>query len=402
MIVSELLPCLAKSKEHQFVALLADEPENRALAAPNLRAILVEKPKSLARRAYLLNVVVPRLCARERVNGLLCMGNFAPRRPGVPTVVSVRNAYYARHEPVAFHRATWRERMIIRYGWHWFKHLPKSIQLVVETEVMRRRLVNAFRLDPQQVKVIPNTLNPPTQWERPLPDRPSTQDRPFTFLCLARYYPHKNHEVLVEAMKRLQGLTDRPARCIITIRAQDHPGARRLLKAIRSANLESSFVNAGPVPNRQVGELYRQADAFILPTLLESFGRAYLEAMHFGLPILTSDRDFARHLCGQAALYFEPLRAESVAQACARIMNDPPLAARLTEHARGVLSCFPDWDEIAEQFIRVLTDAALSPMIPAKPAAPTETRGERQETSKAFADESGQTAGAAASVVSTK
>ena len=40
--------------------------------------------------------------------------------------------------------------------------------------------------------------------------------------------------------------------------------------------------------------------------------------MQFGLPILTSDRDFARHICQDAALYFDPLDADSVARSMAR------------------------------------------------------------------------------------
>ncbi len=96
----------------------------------------------------------------------------------------------------------------------------------------------------------------------------------------------------------------------------------------------------------------------IFPTLLESFSRTYLEALYFGLPILTSDRDFARQLCQNAAIYFDPLNAESVAGAMARVMEDADLRQRLVENGQRILAKTPTWDEIAARFVEVLERTA--------------------------------------------
>ena len=50
-----------------------------------------------------------------------------------------------------------------------------------------------------------------------------------------------------------------------------------------------------------------------MPTLL-SHTRYFLEAM-YKKPLLVSDREFAREICGQAAIYFDPLSIDSMAQA---------------------------------------------------------------------------------------
>lgn len=42
------------------------------------------------------------------------------------------------------------------------------------------------------------------------------------------------------------------------------------------------------VPQSQVHELYDRANLFVLPTRYEIFGMVLLEAMYFGLPVLTS------------------------------------------------------------------------------------------------------------------
>ena len=43
-------------------------------------------------------------------------------------------------------------------------------------------------------------------------------------------------------------------------------------------------------------------------------GLVYLEAMNAGLPILTSDRDFAHHMCGKIARYSRSPSPQTIAQ----------------------------------------------------------------------------------------
>jgi hypothetical protein len=145
---------------------------------------------------------------------------------------------------------------------------------------------------------------------------------------------------------------------VLTIDRAQHPIASKLLARIARAGVGDVLVNAGSLPPERLRAAYESADAFILPTLLESFGRPYDEAMHFGLPILTSRRDFARERCRDAAIYFDPLDAASVARAMAAVMEDAALRLRLAENGRRVKAQTPSWDEIAARCVEVLERTA--------------------------------------------
>jgi glycosyltransferase involved in cell wall biosynthesis len=175
---------------------------------------------------------------------------------------------------------------------------------------------------------------------------------------VAVYFANKNLEVLVEAVKRLRSLAKRPFRCLLTINPDQHPAARKLLAGIEHEKVGDILVNVGFQPPERLAAFYRSADAFILPTLLESFGRPYVEAMHFDLPILTSDRDFARERCQDAALYFDPLDPDNIASAMARVMEDANLRQCLVAKGRRVLAQALTWDEIAVRFVEVLERTA--------------------------------------------
>lgn len=122
--------------------------------------------------------------------------------------------------------------------------------------------------------------------------------------------------------------------------------------------MEDVLVNVGPVPRAGLSQVFAQADACLLPTLLETVGFTYDEAMQFGLPILTSDRDFARERCGNAATYFDPLSPDRVAAAMSNIMADDGLRARLVENGRNLLRRAPAWEETVAQFVSILERVA--------------------------------------------
>jgi len=360
--VLRILPALAKHGGHQYVAYLPDLPEYAALDCPNLRVVRMPPTGNVLVREWWLNVTLPGICRRERADALFCLGNFAPHHPPVPTVIRLQNAYFVYRDAPACRGLTLRGRLIVKYGRQHFRHLGQNVSVIVQTEAMRQHLLQESGISPARVVVVADRGMSfpalPEHAARPARDADLRPDAPFTFLCVALCSPNKNLEVLVEAAKMLRTLVSRPFRCVLTIDRDQHPIASKLLARIAREGVGDRLVNAGLLPPERLRQAYAAADAFILPTLLESFGRPYDEAMHFGLPILTSDRDFARERCQDAALYFDPLDAASVARSMARVMNDAELRGRLAENGRRVKAQTPSWDEIAARCVEVLEHTA--------------------------------------------
>jgi glycosyltransferase involved in cell wall biosynthesis len=349
---------LTNYKRHRFIFLVPDLADYRCLGGGNSRVIVWHKPARLWARDIQLNQSLSTVCAKWGCDALLCMANFAPRKPPCNTVLLLQNAYVAYREPAAERHLTLRERLTVAYGRRAYRRLSPRVRLVAQTEVMKQRLLASYGFDPRRVEVIPNSCSFPRS---PALRQKTDPKRPFVFLCLGWYYVHKNLEILPQALRKVRDTTSRPVECRITISPDQHPRARRFLRELERKNMGNLIVNIGPVRRSELAGIYGSADALLLPTLLESFSRTYLEAMHFGLPILTSDRDFARHICQDAALYFDPLDANSVAGSMVRMMEDGELRARLAQNGRRVISQNPTWDEIAAQFVSVLEETARQP-----------------------------------------
>lgn len=90
------------------------------------------------------------------------------------------------------------------------------------------------------------------------------------------------------------------------------------------------FKALGYVSDAELRRQYRDAYAFIYPTLNEGFGYPPLEAMHFGTPVAASAVCSIPEVCGDAALYFNPFDIPEIANRILQL-TDKETNQRLSE-----------------------------------------------------------------------
>ncbi|MGA4577391.1 glycosyltransferase [Limisphaera sp. VF-2] len=307
-----------------------------------------------------MNDTVPELCRANQAAALFSMGNMATSFPPVPQLVLFHKAHFISSEPLRRILPTLREQVQHRLERLYFRYAIQHATVTVQTGWVRQRLLAMYRLRPEQVHVVPNAPDLAGAPD-PAPGAQARQmaslQRPLRLFYLALYYPHKNHRILKEVADRLEALRLEEFAIVTTIAPDQDRGAQRLLQQMQRHTLgpRPRFLNVGPVPPGQIDHCFRQSWACLIPTLLETFGLTYLEAMRAGCPILTSDRDFAREVCGDAALYFDPLNADSIVQAILRLRDEPGLRERLIEAGRRRLQQgFPTWAEVTERYVELL------------------------------------------------
>src|SRR5690606_19619774 len=118
-------------------------------------------------------------------------------------------------------------------------------------------------------------------------------------------------------------------------------------------NYSDNIINLGPVKIEEGPSLYKECDAVFLPTLLECFSASYPEAMIMEKPILTSDLSFARSICGNAALYFNPVDPSDAAEKIIKIIDDIGLQKELIEKGKERVKVFPTPYERAKEYLRL-------------------------------------------------
>jgi len=162
-------------------------------------------------------------------------------------------------------------------------------RVVVLSSAFRRVVVERYRVSPWRVRVEP----PGVDLERFSPgDRARARaafglgDGAFAAVCVRRLVPRMGVDVLIDAWG--QALPQLPGRPHLLI-AGDGPLRSELQAHIARLDLEDSVRLLGRVDDDALVELYRAADAGIVPTLsFEGFGLVVLEAAACGTPTIVT------------------------------------------------------------------------------------------------------------------
>lgn len=229
--------------------------------------------------------------------------------------------------------------------------------LIAETEDVRSRLINHLKVDEHRVFHISNTLNgiynDPAQWtyRAKLPPREPGELR---LVTISSNHLFKNLKIINEVINQVRIL--RPnlnIKFVLTLH-------RREFKNLGTNRRYVHFTNRLNV--NECPYLYSQCDFMFLPTLLECFSASYPEAMKMELPIITSDLKFAREVCGDAALYFDPVNATDIAKKIIFLHENPEFQEKMKAEGLKRLVDFGTSTERAVRYLEVAARAAQSPV----------------------------------------
>ncbi|MCP4182019.1 MAG: glycosyltransferase [Hyphomicrobiales bacterium] len=236
------------------------------------------------------------------------------------------------------------------------KYLPHVDLMIAQTPVMKGRLEKLFDL--RDVEVVSNAVS--------LDNLISETTHDFqlgdglNLLYLTYYYPHKNLEIFLPLAREIKARKEK-IRIITTIAAEQAAKAAKFLREVERQNLQDVIHNIGPVAMKDVPSLYQQTDGLLMPTLLETFGIPYTEAMSCSKSIFTSDLDFARDVCHDAAYYFDPFDADQILDKILESQSDPQGKRRRIEAGKKVLDELLTWEQAFDAYMclfdKLLEDA---------------------------------------------
>lgn len=105
------------------------------------------------------------------------------------------------------------------------------------------------------------------------------------FLAAGRLVYRKGYDFLLDALEQLPENAQYELR-IVGGGPDYEPLSRRIAS---SPNLKSHVILTGKIPFSEMRKEYLAADVFVMPSIRETTGTVILEAMSFGLPVITSN-----------------------------------------------------------------------------------------------------------------
>lgn len=146
------------------------------------------------------------------------------------------------------------------------------------------------------VDVIPNAL--PSSIAGPLSRLERRAVQPFV-LHVGHLEPRKNLEIILQALPDCPGLTLRTV-------GDDHGHRASLLRLAKSLGVADRWIHEGVVPDEKVLELYGSCLGVVVPSMLEGFGYAALEALTAGCPTMVAEGTATSEITGDQAEQLPP------------------------------------------------------------------------------------------------
>ena len=204
--------------------------------------------------------------------------------------------------------------------------------------------VERFGLRPGSGVVVPNGVETAGVGGSP---RPFAVPFERFVLGLGRVVDKKGFDLLLEAFARLA--PRRPDLGLVL--AGDGPSRAGLTALAERLGVTERVYFAGLLGRAEVAGAVDAAAVFVLPSRVEPFGIVVLEALRAGRPVVVSSRGGAREIVRheREGLVADPLDSSELADAIARLLDDPDLAQRLAQAGRRRVGGF-DWSAVADDY----------------------------------------------------
>jgi len=163
-------------------------------------------------------------------------------------------------------------------------------------------------------------------------------------------YPHKNLKRLLRSFKII--LEKYQKNIFLALGGKEDFFYRRLKNYAKDLGLSKKIFFLGFVPDEDMPLIYKNALAYIFPSLKEGFGLPVLEAMSFGLPVVCSNLSSLPEIAGEAALYFNPYREDEIAEKIYLLISNEQLRQKLIERGKERIKKF-NWRDCAENTLNI-------------------------------------------------
>ncbi len=213
------------------------------------------------------------------------------------------------------------------------KILDKASKIIAVSENTKQDILDIFKVAPEKVEVIYHSTHFATFQPNPtlkvlIPER--------YLLYVGNRDNYKNFDVYVEAIAPiLQKQDDLHLICAgngkFTAAEQELFTKLKVEKQILHHEIDSDDV---------LYQLYKNAIAFVYPSLYEGFGIPVIEAFACNCPVILSDRSSFPEVGQDAALYFNPDDKENIAFQIEKVIENADLRAELIQKGRKRLQDF--------------------------------------------------------------
>lgn len=218
------------------------------------------------------------------------------------------------------------------------------------SELTRRTVIEKYHQHPDKVTAVHNAVTPLADEILAIPDKRGVQEKIVTFL--GRITMQKGPEFYVEAAHRVL-----QKQCNVRfIMAGSGDMMDQMIRLAAERGISDRFHFTGFMKGREVYEVFKSSDVYVMPSVSEPFGISPLEAMQCGVPSIISKQSGCAEILDYA-IKVDYWDVDALADAIYGLVSYPALHQFLSEEGLREVNSIT-WEKVGLK-IRGIYDRLL-------------------------------------------
>lgn len=265
--------------------------------------------------------------------------------------VNYQGPYYSPYNKKDILRALVMDHLLLPFS-HPSKMIVGTKSILATRYLHEKRIPNVTTLG---VGIDIDNLTPPPQKDLPpfIQEVQSQKQSLKYLLYIGRLEPRRNILFLLDVFQQVAE-KDENIRLVL-IGKGDKEYTDECWAKVDALNIKDKIFYCQQIEQKYVHEIYRCCDLFLLPTRYEIFGMVLLEAMYFGMPVLTTYNGGSATLIqdGENGFILEQMDTALWADKICSLLNDQALMAKVARKASDTVAHNYTWDALAPRFLEL-------------------------------------------------
>jgi len=272
----------------------------------------------------------------------------------IPSIAPIHDLNHRLHSTfkAVYGVKQWKQREYL------FKNVVKEVyKIIADSKVSREDIVSAYNVKQSKIQILPHLA--PTYMNTDVSDADKRvvvkkYNLPEKFLFYpAQYWPHKNHQRLIRAIKILKDKGIFVPLALAGGKGSIMGEYEKVEKLIRNLGLKDQIHILGYVHDKYMSALYKLSTALILPYFSEPSNIPMVEAWLMDTPVMCADERGCRDQADGSAIMFNPYEPDSMARKIEELWNNKELQNKLVARGRERLASWTreDYDRTIKKII---------------------------------------------------